>query len=941
MSSISVPFHFISTFTVTVAALGGLWVVMARPEFVPSTRWMRRAFGAGFALLGLAELTHGARIAPSELEQSVVALRAGAYALFAGSLLPDRRGSKVTAAAAAPTGTALPMLLALPAAWFAFRNKLPAARRLAGAFGLFGVSEVVFQTCRCADAAVPGAMWLIGHGARLGAGVAIAAWLWQAIKTSIQARFIAIFMVLLLVVVAAISAAVSQVFATNVSTSALQRAASEGAIQSGRLDDMVRESLNVARVIAEQGSTRRLVSERDPALAAQIQSLQAPGGPFETYDFIGVVDAQGALLTVSAKGPNNTQVLDGADALSLAGTAVVQSVLQQQTQAGSLDNIGGRKIGAVVAFPVFNPPGFDPPGSPQGLAGAVLLGRVLDQSFLDALRREEEQEAFLVTRAAVLGRTSADPTGVLLTEATELDRLFDQAQIVNVRRSIGLAPVEYFASYIPLRRTDGEVVGALVIAQRSDVLERTQRDVGTTVFLVALFATFVAVAIAFLSGRRVTKPIRDLTLAVERVRGGTYEVDIPSATTDEVGVLADTFGEMTSSLAGLTTELRLKAEQEFQLRSQIEAILQSMADGVVAVDSDSCVVVVNREAERILDSKASELVGQPIGSVLGVKDAAGRKVSLPIYDLRSGSASGSVTSGRKRIPVMITCAPIKDERAEVIGGVAVLRDLTSEHQVEKMKTEFLSNISHELRTPLTPIMGYSELLRRKQVPRARAVTFLEAISASGKRLERIIEMLVDFSAMEAGRLVPKKGLVDLDEVTAELVRKWSAETKKHRFERRGFSRLPNVTVDPRLIPAAVGELIDNAVKFSPKGGKVVVVADSGVGRNGSGDLRISVMDQGIGITKEQLRVIGKDFVQVDASETRSYGGLGLGLAYVRRVVEAHGGSLEVESAPGKGSVFTLVLPASVRAKQGKPPDAVEKPRPSRRSPKAPIKTKRR
>ncbi|HYN98805.1 MAG TPA: HAMP domain-containing sensor histidine kinase, partial [Actinomycetota bacterium] len=242
-------------------------------------------------------------------------------------------------------------------------------------------------------------------------------------------------------------------------------------------------------------------------------------------------------------------------------------------------------------------------------------------------------------------------------------------------------------------------------------------------------------------------------------------------------------------------------------------------------------------------------------------------------------------------------------------AVAVLRDLTREVEIEKMKTEFLANISHELRTPITPIKGYSDLLRRREVPREQQVTFLEGILASAERLERIVEMLVDFSAMEAGRLEPNKVAVDFDQVTADLVEKWAQNAPNHKFERTGFSTIPSVEVDRRLVPLAISELVDNAVKFSPNGGKVVLSAEHSKNGKGNGYVRISVKDEGIGIDREQLSKIGQNFVQADGSETRAYGGLGLGLAYVRRIAEGHGGKLEVESEPEKGSCFTLVFPA--------------------------------
>jgi len=321
------------------------------------------------------------------------------------------------------------------------------------------------------------------------------------------------------------------------------------------------------------------------------------------------------------------------------------------------------------------------------------------------------------------------------------------------------------------------------------------------------------------------------------------------------------------------------------------------------------VVTINREAERITACSAERARGTKVEEVLEVVDSSASLVDLPVYRLAGGSTAGFIAGEEGSgpgIPVSVTSAPITDDHGHVTGAVAVLRDLTSELEVETMKTEFLSNISHELRTPLTPIKGYADLLRRKVVPRAKSISFLNVIVASTERMERIVDMLVDFSAMQAGRLVVRTGPFDLDKATTELLSKWEESAPKHSFERTGFESLPPVAGDPRLLPRAIDELIDNAVKFSPDGGPIVVHGEIDADRPSR--VRVSVTDRGIGITAEQMNQIFQDFVQVDASETRAFGGLGLGLGYVRRIIEAHNGELRVESAAGDGSRFSLLIP---------------------------------
>ena len=158
-----------------------------------------------------------------------------------------------------------------------------------------------------------------------------------------------------------------------------------------------------------------------------------------------------------------------------------------------------------------------------------------------------------------------------------------------------------------------------------------------------------------------------------------------------------------------------------------------MTDGLIAVDRTGRIVTINREAERITGVTADRARDRKVERVLAVVDSSGEHVELPIYRMAGGSAAGFIAgnpTGGQGIPVAVTSAPITDDDGTVTGGVAVLRDLTSELEVETMKTEFLSNISHELRTPLTPIKGYADLLRRKVVPRAKAISNRELASFS-------------------------------------------------------------------------------------------------------------------------------------------------------------------------------------------------------------------
>ncbi|CAN5898471.1 hypothetical protein BH23ACT12_BH23ACT12_14580 [soil metagenome] len=899
MDLLPAPFHFAATFLVTVAAFGGTWVTIYRPRYVPDGSARRFLFGLGWLMLAIGELLHGSLIAASE--QSLVALgfRMSAYVMLVGGLRPLALGKAGPADPVEDKGAASPGLPGADPFRMSVRPPVvPAVRRLILALALFAASEVFFAMVSSLSTDQPGGLWFLVHGLRLAGGLAVLAWLGQVVRTSIQARVVAVFIGLMLVVVVAISGSMSQVFTNNITRELLNRAQREGEVQQRVLEGVMEESMSQAQQVSRSESVRQVFATRPAALKQVLERLQGPGQAFEDADFMAALDPQGALLAVSAAGPAGRDTLAVADALNLIGTEIVQAALLEGNTGQSLDTLGPGKIAAIGVAPVF-----DPENSER--IGVLVTGRLIDQEYLQAQR--SEGEVFLITRNRVLAGTTPTSDGIIPDDRGNIETLFENGRRISILSRVGRD--DSFNSYVPLVRSD-EVIGALVFSTPSGVIDLEQQNLAAPLFFIALWATAMGTGLSLLFGTRITQPIRDLTEAADRVRKGDLTPRVSPKTYDEVGVLGETFDQMTVSLAKLTRDLRDTADEQVQLRRRLETILQSMTDGVVAVNNHGDIVAFNREAERILEISQTQVLGRNVKKVIQLRDAAGKPVSPAIYDLETGSVSGTVANLSSSVarPVVVTSAPVADEAGEVLGAVAVLRDLTREVEIEKMKTEFLANISHELRTPITPIKGYSDLLRRREVPREQQVTFLEGILASAERLERIVEMLVDFSAMEAGRLEPNKVAVDFDEVTAELVEKWAQNAPNHRFERTGFSTIPKVEVDRRLVPLAIGELVDNAVKFSPNGGKIVLSAEHSKNGKGHGYVRISVKDQGIGIDREQLSKIGQNFVQADGSETRAYGGLGLGLAYIRRIAEGHGGTLEVQSEPEKGSCFTLVFP---------------------------------
>ncbi|MBV8162390.1 MAG: PAS domain-containing protein, partial [Acidimicrobiia bacterium] len=458
----------------------------------------------------------------------------------------------------------------------------------------------------------------------------------------------------------------------------------------------------------------------------------------------------------------------------------------------------------------------------------------------------------------------------------------------------------------------------VVASEPTTLVDDTRNSLFRTLFLVALGASLLALVVALAVGDRIGTGLRRLTAAAEGIQGGDLSVRAAVRSEDEIGVLSDTFDSMATSIESLADELRQAAEDEAQLRNRLEAVVAGMGEALIAVDVNGRITTFNRAAEELVARPATAALGRPVDKVVKLKTEDGQDLAARMRRPTAApwNETGFVVQrGGTEVPVVLSAGGLRSASDELIGGVFVLRDMRREREVERMKTEFLSNISHELRTPLTPIKGYAEMLRRRDVPRNQAREFLNGIIDSTDRLERVVDLLVSFAAFEAGRLRLRAEPLKVRELLDALGERWQAKLDpSHPLTRRVARNLPEVLGDRRLLERSLDELLDNAVKYSPGGGKVSVTAK--MSENGSGpSVEISVTDHGIGIPEDRIDTVFDDFAQADASATREFGGLGLGLSFVRRIVLAHEGDLLCESKPGKGSTFSIVLPVMPKTRR--------------------------
>lgn len=459
-----------------------------------------------------------------------------------------------------------------------------------------------------------------------------------------------------------------------------------------------------------------------------------------------------------------------------------------------------------------------------------------------------------------------------------------------------------------------------------------------TLFLIAFGGTILALGLAVFTGDRITARLRSLTRAAAGITGGDTSMRAAVPGEDEVAALGSAFDAMIDSVSAQSAALQTAADDEARLRNRLEAVVAGMNDGLVAVDTFGRITDFNRAAAELTGVEAARAIGEPALRTIRLRNEEGIPVGGQLLEPggRTAAILARLVRGGEEIPVAVSVGALRGPAGEPAGRVLVIRDMRREQEVEQMKTEFLSRIGHELRTPLTGILGYADILLRRPVREEMARAWYEDILQSARRLLRIVEMLEFFASEGAGRVVLRLTPVDVRALVNGIASSWTGRLPANLSIGRRLPRAETMVVaDQRWLTLAVDELIDNAVKFSPEGGRILLKVTPGESR-----VDIEVTDKGMGMTPQHHDVIFGDFVQGDNSDTRRFGGLGLGLAVVRRVVEGHGGTITCRTSPGRGTTFVIGLPAATNGDSGADTEAEgtvreSAPRQTRRARKAP------
>ncbi|WP_459501550.1 ATP-binding protein [Bacillus sp. C1] len=433
---------------------------------------------------------------------------------------------------------------------------------------------------------------------------------------------------------------------------------------------------------------------------------------------------------------------------------------------------------------------------------------------------------------------------------------------------------------------------AVFVYQSLQVPKQGMEKATDFIFLSAGIAIILTTFFAFFLSTRITAPLRKMREVAFEVARGKFDTKAPMVSQDEIGELATALNQM-----GKQLKFNINALQ--QEKEQLSSILSSMADGVVTLNQEGEVVVINPPAEHFLQ------VWQEEKELELSRNLPPELVELFHLVVESEQQQGIEINLQKGNYVVLM-TPLYNQ-TKIRGAVAVLRDMTEERRLEKMRKDFIANVSHELRTPMVMLQGYSEAILDDVVQSKEDINeFVQIIYDESVRLGRLVNELLDLARMESGHVELHICEVDIHPFVEKIARKFQgiAQDKEVQLTVDFRNQIAEHQFDPDRMEQVLTNLIDNAIRHTNAGGHVKLVIDTK--NNG---LVFEVQDSGAGIPEEDIPFLFDRFYKADKARTRGKtGGTGLGLAIAKNIVQGHDGKISIASIVGEGTTFSVYLP---------------------------------
>lgn len=505
--------------------------------------------------------------------------------------------------------------------------------------------------------------------------------------------------------------------------------------------------------------------------------------------------------------------------------------------------------------------------------------------------------------------TLIDSEGVVLADsggqASGMDNHLNRPEIQEARvkgkgrsmrfsKTLGMNTL-YVA--LPVKEGSG-IRGYIRLARPLSEVRHYVTEINVLILQSFLIVGFLSFLIAFVFTSRLTSPIHEMEQFTERLREGEDPGSLMINSSDETGRLARNINYM-------VMELRERIRSVNEEKGKLESVFASMEDGILVLDTNGRIEATNDTSRKIFKARFRDIAGKtPLEAFRNIE----LQKTLDRFKETGTPISREIVLGEKDHTVLdVTVSPVHGLPEGEEKTMIVLRDVTRLKRLENVRADFVANVTHEIKTPLTAILGFIETLEEGAIDeKETAKKFLQIIHRHAERLNRLVDDLLVISDVEMGEMRFLFESVSLGGIIENIlpVIETRASEKGLDIEKAIADDLPSIWGDRDRLHQILLNVLDNAVKFTPDTGKILIKTLDGK----DGNVYVKISDTGIGIPKGEIPRLGERFYRVDKARSRELGGTGLGLSIVKHLMTAHGGKIEIESQLGKGTTVSLMFP---------------------------------
>ncbi|MGL4523656.1 MAG: cell wall metabolism sensor histidine kinase WalK [Bacilli bacterium] len=490
-------------------------------------------------------------------------------------------------------------------------------------------------------------------------------------------------------------------------------------------------------------------------------------------------------------------------------------------------------------------------------------------------------------KAEIVGKKS---TEILVKKALVVGVDFEELVVneKNHRLQIVVQPI----------KSKGEILGAVHVSSSVESVFEQMDQINRILFTGTFISLLVTGILGTLLAQTITRPIADMRKQALEMAKGNYSRKVKVYGYDEIGQLSLAFNNLSKKLQ----EARATTEGE---RRKLSSVLSHMTDGVIATDRNGKVILINDPAIEMIDTTLEEMLNKNLADVLYHHLEEEEDYTLPKLNETQEDLLLDWSTDFKPLIIKVSFSTIQKQNGAFNGLIAILYDVTEQEKIEQERRDFVANVSHELRTPLTTMRSYIEALAEgawedKQI----APQFLEVTQTETERMIRLVNDLLQLSKMDATDYKLMKEWVNFTTFYNRIIDRFEMTKPDYIVFERNFGDSGfYIEIDTDKITQVIDNIISNAMKYSPEGGKVTFRL-----KERGNMLEISITDEGMGIPRDNIKKIFDRFYRVDRARSRKMGGTGLGLAIAKEMIRAHGGNIWARSIDGKGTTIFFTLP---------------------------------